>query len=108
MINILYIIAESIKNKKIMIKRKGESENGFKKTKLQVFRNTNISYQLSGVAIFFIGKVGVLCFLLTTILRFALLFYYRRVFKYSTQAYPGLLQTCKMKRCKTIIQAGTC
>ena len=56
MINILYIIAESIKNKKIMIKRKGESENGFKKTKLQVFRNTNISYQLSGVGIFFNRK----------------------------------------------------
>ena len=74
-----------------MIKRKGESENGFKKAKLQVFRNANISYQLSGVGIFFIGKVGVLCFLLTTILRFALLFYYRRVSKYSTQAYPGLL-----------------
>ena len=60
MINILYIIAESIKNKKIMIKRKGESESGFKKTKLQVFRNANISYQLSGVGIFLSEKLA--CF----------------------------------------------
>ena len=53
----------------------------------QIFRKTNISYPLIrtrtycwffGKKCWLFGKFGVLCFLVTTVLRFVLLLYYRR------------------------------
>ena len=60
-----------------IIRQKGESQNGcFKKNKArQIFRKTNISYPLIRTHTW---ESGVLCFLVTPILRFALLPYYRR------------------------------
>ena len=44
----------------------------------QIFRKTNISYPLICTRTFF-GKFGVLCFLVTPVLRFTLLPYCRRI-----------------------------
>ena len=44
----------------------------------QIFRKTNISYPLIYARTFF-GKFGVLCFLVTPVLRFTLLPYCRRI-----------------------------
>ena len=54
----------------------------------QIFWKTNISYPLISTRtsayqrwqIFVFGKFGALCFLVTTVLRFALLLYYRRYY----------------------------
>ena len=56
----------------------------------QIFWKTNISYPLISTRtsayqrwqIFVFGKFGALCFLVTTVLRFALLLYYRRYYIY--------------------------
>ena len=69
----------------LILRQKGKSQNGcFKKTKHgQIFRKTNVSYPLirtpEGKKCSFFGKLGVLCFLETPLLRFALLPYYRRL-----------------------------
>ena len=50
---------------------------------IQIFRKTNISYDLIRTRVckkcLFFGKFSVLCFLETPVLRFALLPYYRRI-----------------------------
>ena len=56
----------------------------------QIFWKTNISYPLISTRtsayqrwqIFIFGQFGALCFLVTTVLRFALLLYYRRYYIY--------------------------
>ena len=56
----------------------------------QIFWKTNISYPLISTRtsayqrwqIFVFGKFGALCFLVTTVLRFALFLYYRRYYIY--------------------------
>ena len=86
-----------------VIRQKGESQNGcFKKTKHAKFSaKTNIFYPLirtrtcayayQGIKnVHFCGKFGVLCFLETPGLRFALLPYYRRLILRKT-ARAGLL-----------------
>ena len=49
----------------------------------------------------FFGKLAVLCFLETPVLRFALLLYYRR----SKEAYFGLSQTSMMESSAKIVNA---
>ena len=44
----------------------------------KIFRKMNISYPLISRKCLFFGKYGVICFLVTPILRFAFLSYYRR------------------------------
>ena len=67
-----------------VIRQKGESQNGcLKKTKHAKFsEKMTISYSLctGGKKCPFFGKFGVLCFLQTPVLRFALLPYYRRYY----------------------------
>ena len=57
----------------------------------QIFQKTNISYLLirtqGGKKCFFFGKPGVLCFLKTPFLKFALLSYYRRYVNYYKTGY---------------------
>ena len=69
-------------------KAKGRiSKRVFQESKIrQNFRNTNISYHThvcvsGGKKCLFYGNFGVLCFLETPVLRFALLPYYRRFTK---------------------------
>ena len=69
-----------------VIRQKGESQNGGnKKTKHAIFSvKTNISYPdtqvciLGGKKCSFFGKFHLFCFLATSVLRYALLLYYRR------------------------------
>ena len=68
----------------IVNKTKGRiSKQVFQENKAsQIFRKTNISYHVcvsGGKKCSFFGKFGVLCFLETAVLRFALLSYYRRL-----------------------------
>ena len=63
----------------IVLRQKGESQNGcFKKTKHSKFSEKHIFYPLIRKKCSFFGKFGVLCFLKTPVLRFAILSYYRR------------------------------
>ena len=72
----------------LVIRQKGESQNGyFKKTKHAKFSESEhfsppdmLTYVRvsGGMKCSFLGKFGVLCFLETPVLRFALLPYYRR------------------------------
>ena len=70
MCSIMFYLFQVVGNK-----AKGRiSKRGFQESKArQNFRKTNISYPLK-----FFGNFGVLCFLETPVLRFALLPYYRR------------------------------
>ena len=65
-----------------IIRQKGEYQNGcFKKTKDSIFskKQTFFTYVCvsGGKKCWFFGKLGVLCFLETPVLKFALLPYYR-------------------------------
>ena len=71
-------------NRSSVTRQKGESQNGcFKKTKHAKFseKRTFLTYVCvsGGKKCSFFGKFGMLCLLETPVLRFALLFYYRRV-----------------------------
>ena len=77
-----------------VIRQKSESQYGcFKKTKHAKFsEKTKISYPLIRTPtcayqrvrnVCFFGKFGVICFIETPVLRFALLPYYRRIYTFS-------------------------
>ena len=86
--HIFFVLCDSL-----VIRQKGKYQNGGnKKTKHAKFsEKTNVSYPLihtrtcayQGVRnvwlFFFFGKFDVLCFLVTSVLRFALLPYYQRI-----------------------------
>ena len=88
--HIFFVLCDSL-----VIRQKGKYQNGGnKKTKHAKFsEKTNVSYPLihtrtcayQGVRnvqvflVFFFGKFDVLCFLVTSVLRFALLPYYQRI-----------------------------
>ena len=88
-----------------VIRQKDESQNGcFKKTKLATFSEKRTfltplcTYQcvLGGKKCSFFGKVGMLCFLGTPVLRFSLLSYYRRNKDYMECQYFTLFQQSKI------------
>ena len=54
-----------------VVRQKGESQNG---------GNKKTKHILGGKKCLFSEKIGKLCFLVTSVLRFALLLYYRRVY----------------------------
>ena len=85
--HIFFVLCDSL-----VIRQKGKSQNGGNKTKHAKFsEKINVSYPLihtrtcayQGVRnvwlFFFFGKFDVLCFLVTSVLRFALLPYYQRI-----------------------------
>ena len=88
--HIFFVLCDSL-----VIRQKGKSQNGGNKTKHAKFsEKINVSYPLihtrtcayQGVRnvqvfllLFFFGKFDVLCFLVTSVLRFALLPYYQRI-----------------------------
>ena len=78
-----------------VIREKGESQNGGNKQKkhAESFKNGYFStpwYARTGAGCkkcLFFGKFGVLCFIVTSVLIFSLLLYYRRIYNYSHQEY---------------------
>ena len=65
----------------------------------QIFQKTNISYTLIHTRqCSFFGKFGVLCFLETLVLRFAILFYYRRTFLVRSSSQISLLILSEFER----------
>ena len=65
----------------------------------QIFQKTNISYTLIRTRkCSFFGKFGVLCFLETLVLRFAISFYYRRMFLVRSSSQISLLILSEFER----------
>ena len=70
----LWFIANSL-----VIKQKRESQNGGNKKAKHAKYSEKRSFLTRGLEMFVFRKLGVLCFLVTSVLRFALLLYYRRI-----------------------------
>ena len=85
------------RNLKIVITKKQSTPNFFEK---RLFLTDTCMCAFQGVNVRFLGKFGVLCFLETTILRFALLLYYRRFNLWvSYQFNSFLVYSCLTKTC---------
>ena len=102
----------------LVIRQKGESHNGcYKKTKYAKFpekrpfhtpliRTRSCEYQ-GGKKCSFFGKSDVLCFLVTPVLRFTLLPYYRRInLFYTNSRFPYPLKTSQNLRPGFVIFSG--